>query len=488
MAVKVELNLDVTKALASADVLERRIRKISSTLADIFAKSGQGAREQILRQLSGVIDLTASTGGHVLQGESHQRFIAQQIRKMSSLPVYEPWMANLQRAGRILQPQLPGGFEYLSKFKPPPIPQTTLDPKLLAQGAKQLMGMGPLPQGPDWKTGAVGGLASIFSPWVGARLLNQAFGPVLGGMGGGGGGGFLKTIFGSGGASGFGQWYVLIQALRSARVALEEFAKAVKEGSQLYLRSAQLGTPTANLARLQRTFQTLGLPQGSIERLMAQGQFSRGLKFTGSKEFEGMVLGAGAGILSKEEMQGILNMSKDIAEVWKRIGVDANVAASNARNLFEVNISIEELKSSWGAFMSELAGEMHDVIIAVAQLTTALIRFGTFAAAVSKIIMDVTSGNTAIVQDVKHLKDMITGGDTGKDFSRFPLANVGARPESAWEKMGLVIHGGIAGSDYARQTAENTKKIADVLTGKFQPKDFVQKPIPYGEGMTFSMP
>lgn len=482
MAVKLQIGADIQAAQASLDVLEARLRKVSATAADIFRKASPQNQANILAAYG----IYTGVGGAVLQPE---KLLAQGATKLAKMARLDPGILpgtidvnKLRAASRVLEPMLPGGSEWIGKLKGSLRSggaSHILQPeKLLEQGARKLAGMGPAFTGPDIKTGIMGGLAAMFSPWIGARLLNQAFGgfPILGGGGAAGGGkGIIGGLFGPGGMSGFGEWYVFIEAVgRAARALTQDFVEAIKRGSQLYLHAAMVATSPGRLSHLEKTFQMIGLPADTAQRLMAQGQFSQGVKMTPGG-LQGTILGAGAGILGREELQAVRNLSKEIEEAWKATAMDAAVSAGAAKSLFNISMSLGGLKSAWQSFWEEIASSGEDTIRSLADLTANLLRLGTVIIALGRITDDMMkfsfTGNfemlKKIPKDWKHLVDIVSGTSPESTNQRWLGAMGGSRPEAGWERLGLIIHGGLGGTDYARQTAQNTKKIADIMSGNW---------------------
>jgi hypothetical protein len=309
-------------------------------------------------------------------------------------------------------------------------------------------------KGIDWKQVALGLGAAPFSPWVGARGLS---GSGLFGSGGGGGGGLLGRLMGTGGLGGFMEAYIAIQtAMHGLRIAFEQLTSAVQRGAQLYLKAAELGTSAFTTSRLQKTAQLLGMPESALTNLVASGQFMRGQRVTG-QDMSNILLGSGRGVLGKEDLQAVLNLSKEVAGAWNRVNADARAAAISAYALFKTNMNFGELKSAWSRLWQDLATAISPVMNLMANALTGYLR--AFAGQVEQWI-----------QVMQFLRLIPKGGDEA--FKRQIGGAPVTRPESAWEKMGLIISGGIGGSDYARQTAQNTKRIADALESKNTPVNY----------------
>ncbi len=293
--------------------------------------------------------------------------------------------------------------------------------------------------GTNWRQALLGAGAGVFSPWIGARLLNSS-GLFGGGGGAGGGGGLL-----GGGAGGFAAAFIALKVVtESLRIAFEQLKEAVKRGSELYVKSAELGLNVGVFSHLQKTLTAVGLPNAA-ERLSAFAQFApRGFRAT-APELGNALLGASRGILSREELQGILNLSGDIADAWNRTQIASLASGISAYQLFRTQLDFTVLKTNWNSLMEELAAIFSRHIRPVLRLTEAWL-------------------GAIEVFFALRLRSLGLASKTGADFQKFGgIGSATARPESGWEKMGLIINGGIGGTDYARQTAINTKAIADLL-------------------------
>lgn len=295
----------------------------------------------------------------------------------------------------------------------------------------------------DWKKVLFGAATAPFSPWVAARELAGS-----GLFGGGGRGGKGGGIWGVGGFEAFQKAFLLIKVSALAlTAAFERLMSAINKGASLYTDAAKLGTTTGMVSRLQRTFAAIGLPESAVAQLMASGQFSRGMKMSPS-QFSGALLGTGRGVLGKEEYQAIYNLQKEILVEWVRVGAAARQAAKSAFPLFQTRGLIEELKTEWSTFWQQLAAIASPYLDDLIDTTANFLRLLNLWLEVER--------------ELKLDAFLPKGRD--KDFTKVGGVAM-SRPESGWEKMGLVISGGIGGAtDYARRTAAATETIAKVVT------------------------
>lgn len=461
--------------MASIDVLEGRLRKLSAAAADIFRKASPENQANILKSYG----IYTGVGGQILQSD---RLMAEAARKSLALgplkgSIFGAYdQSKLQSAARILAPIMPGTPEWMRKLRGSITPQTILDPKLLGQGAKQLMGMGPLETGPNLKLAGMGALVSLFSPWIGARMLNeskllQSFGRVfgVGGGGGKGGGGISGALFG-GGMAGFAEAYLLIRAMQMLRYAITAFTDAVKRGSDLYLHSAMLGTAPGKLSQIQKTFAMLGMSPESAEKMLAMGQFRPGMRMSPAG-FQGMVLGA-SGILNREEMQALMNMSEVVSRAWNMAANSARQSALVSSDLFRTAFVWRQMTVEWNTLLEQMAAKFSGLATIFEMAATGFLHLANIIMefldnAPKKAAMLPGIGLPSAILDMtrKFAEAVLPLTDPNK-FVKRGLGTVMSRPEGMWERMGLVSAGGIGGTDYARQTAENTKRIADILSGK----------------------
>jgi hypothetical protein len=472
MALKIRVEGDTGNAQQAfnklgnaADVAGQKIGKLG-TLGNINPRYHAQIREAlgISSGPRGATFASASTGEFPIEKQA-QKFGAATRQMRQAMSELRPALANYKRdmtaamAGMQFTPIIPNANV------PPIIPRHIPRDSYLRQGANQLRGMGPLNMGMDWKTAGVGGIASLFSPWIGARMLNQAFGgfPGMGGPGGGqgGGGGLVKGIFGAGGMGGFGEWYIFLNALRTAaRVLTEEFVAAIKRGSELYTKAAELGTSLYKLGHVQSVFRAIGLPEGAAEKMMASGLWQRGMKMTPQSLGQSVMLGVGQGTIGREEANAILNMSKEVAEAWRLTNAAARQSASTAGDLFRVNFLFGALKAEWNTFWEQF--------VSIAAPSLELIMeslYGIFHVAnaylelLNKYKVLLGPALLAVRQFAEIMMPNVGRGD--KDFTRKIGGVHTAGSKTSWESMGLIVNGGLGGTNYARQTAENTKKIAD---------------------------
>jgi hypothetical protein len=178
----------------------------------------------------------------------------------------------------------------------------------------------------------LGAAAGIFSPWIGARLMNQS--GIFNRLGAGGGGsGMMGALFGPGGYGGFGVAYLgLSIATRALKTAFEELKHSVERVAKLYQESAAINRPVGRIAQVQAGFAAIGLSADAAKRYAKSGP----------------------GGLNAEEMMQLTNMSDRFQYNMNRSAMDAEIisnASDSAQDAFEG--------------MTELTREMHTLWVSM---------------------------------------------------------------------------------------------------------------------------
>lgn len=477
MAIKIRVEGDTGDAQQAfnklgnaADVAGQKIGKLG-TLGNINPRYHAQIREALGISKGSQGATWASAGTDEFPIEKHaQKFGAATRQMRQAMAELKPFVAEFNRGMQSIA-RMPWNPIIPNANIPPVIPMHIERDSFMRQGARQSGGMGPLNSGTNWKLAGLGIITSLFSQWAGARIMNQAFGgfPGLGHEGGGGGGGggsaLMKGIFGGGGMSGFAAWLDVNYALKRVTMfLLGEFLGALKRGSELYLKAAELGTSLYKLGHVQSVFRTIGLPEGAAEKMMASGMWQRGMKMTPQSLNQSVLLGVGQGTIGREEAQAILNMSKEVAEAWRLTNAAARQSAESAGDLFRVNFLFGALKTEWNTFWEQF--------VAIAAPSLELIMESLYG------ILHVANAYLELLNKYKWLQGpmlMAIGqfaemtmpgvGRGDKDFTKRIGGIHTAGSKTSWESMGLIVNGGLGGTNYARQTAENTKKIADHVAG-----------------------
>lgn len=301
---------------------------------------------------------------------------------------------------------------------------------------------------------ALGLAAGLFSPFAGARILS--------GEGGGGGGGFkqiINALFGGGGPGAWAQLFVGLQAAtRILRFEFEALTNAIKQGSKLFQDAALAGRAPHSLFALQAAGRSIGISGEQVNQLAYNANLFR----------PGRVINASGQLVSAAQGMGQ-------AELGTRILQGKGQFESTLKTFEAFQDDIDDSSKSLFYFMANVS-QVTDIIkggliIAVGDLAKWFNLLGfqvqTFAMivpyavkALEQWIATILGGGVGLIL-ANLTKYLPTGADLGKGI--LPPGAGGSRPESGWEKMGLIIQGGVNAVDYARQTAENTKKIADAI-------------------------
>lgn len=285
---------------------------------------------------------------------------------------------------------------------------------------------------------------------------------------------------------GFMEAFVAIKATVTAlRFAFENLKSAVESGARLFQQSAATGVHTGQLARMQMAFQGIGLSPEVANRLMTNMRLGRrsGTAAMPANEALNIALRGGVSAADVQSMMQLRNMSKEFKQYWDDSAVDAKILGDAAKPMQDINMLSErisrEWKTIWVNFAMQIEPELRatlsllgSMLKVVNELAVAFRYAGEAAAKVwiqmgGPFEMGISQLLSALL---KGLPKTPTGAQPGDEIIR---AGNNSRQNSGWEKMGLIISGGIMGSDYAKQTAQNTKKIADWTTqvGNFGDKN-----------------
>jgi|SRR5882672_284645 len=292
------------------------------------------------------------------------------------------------------------------------------------------------------------------------RIASQnAFQSIFSSLGGSSGGSLMATL---------GKTALIYKTLQysaeALRAAFSELVSAVQRGARLYTDSAKTGRGTGQLFQLQTALASAGIDESQANRLLLYGQFgSRAGRSAGSitrpgmqgggrpqMSFEGQILGAGRNVMSIGELQELKNLSQDIERSWKDAAVDAQIASQNAKSLFDLNVSFQNLKREWNTLWSELATSMSLILTpALNELKNALKAFNYLA-------------NIGLGPYIKAF------GGVGANMTQNMGVGSSRLSANSWQRMGLVMQGGALSNDAATQTAKNTAKLVQIEERKMQ--------------------
>lgn len=374
-------------------------------------------------------------------------------------PKQQLFYQNMQAQGLLTQVQAQSQAAIqMARIKVPPMLAQNTPPKI--------------PQPIDWKMVGMAGLLAPMSPWVAARALSQSglFGRLFGNMGGGGG------IWGSGGFRAFFESFVAMTVItRSLTLAFNQLKLAVESGSKLYQDSARTARPMAQLFQLQTAFSAIGMSPDAANRMLTNMQFTRGRgqirglgAMTGDQMF-GALRASGVGEMG--DMQQLVNMSREFKEAWDAVAQDAQDMAMSAKTMQEISGWTKIIKADWEALVNQIVSVFGPELVTLMQTLHEVLRDLNNQLRTLLTIRSVMAAfQSLMTMSPKKIQEAF--GTMIKNILGIPSAPGDARiggpyvpPQtSAWERMGLIINGGVMGRDYARQTAENTRRIADAVT------------------------
>ena len=280
----------------------------------------------------------------------------------------------------------------------------------------------------DWKKGALGGVAGLFNPWIGSRILSDVF---KGSGGAGGGNGTAKGIFGMGGAMGFTEFYLAFKALQLAFKALKS---VVDEVSEAYKRAASIYTNAL--------------------------QTGLGTQFSTKRSLLASIMGVSE--------QDVFRMGAQLAYLNPRLQQASDILARTATPLTQVHWHFKILETDLSATWALLANKVSPAVMTFVDSLDYLIKFlNKHAGLISKMANEGLSqaigaalgGNAKVIWDksIAPYLNAIGVLHTGAGGMPGPQSWMKQLPASHWEHQGLVIGGA---QNFARETANNTKDTA----------------------------
>ena len=168
--------------------------------------------------------------------------------------------------------------------------------------------------------------------------------------------------------------------------------------------------------------------------------------------------------VSMEEMDHYANV---VAQVGWKFRHSSEILASTAPALMMASVNMEAVKQEFKALGAVIADSIAPAVNLLAMSLQWLLAgvqalfkaFFDYMMTIPRIFKGVLE-NLPFVGDT--MKEAFAGLGGGVDT---PEASTKRLPASSWEKMGLVIGTG-AGANYAKDTAANTKRIAEILSGR----------------------
>lgn len=315
----------------------------------------------------------------------------------------------------------------------------------LRQGARSLLRMGPLQDASiNWKQVGVGMMTAPFSPWIAARELSASG---LFGRGGGGG------LFGAGGIMGFGRAFLLVKLSTDAlRISFDTLRSTISEGAKLYRESAKLAINTGRLFSIKAAAAATGLNDNDLQRLLLRGSHPTSVNQGARKNLFGEILGTAKGEMPIGNLQQIANMSKEFQDVLKNSLLDAAAWRTMAKDFQDISSLSTEVAREFKTLVAQIVDIFSD------EIKAGLKFLGSALKAANLDLLVLRVGVIRLVKGKEAAEAFLKGQQPGNQTIPLPMSGTGSSP-SPWERMGFAIGG--FGSDFARQTAENTKKTAE---------------------------
>lgn len=261
--------------------------------------------------------------------------------------------------------------------------------------------------------------AAPFSSWIGARMLSDAaFG---GGKKGGGHGGLL----GAGGAGGFAEFFIGIEALKKAfEYGSEKIKEVVEKGFQLYVRSGQLRRSVGELFSIQAAGEQVGLNQSQIDQFLLRNQWGKAR--TSLQNF---------GVFSQ-----IGGLSKDFKEAYGWASEIAPIWDKTARTTFEIHNNIYRMKQDWLAMWAD--SSFLNALDKLSGITDKMLHAGNISGnnpfnSALQSVFPVLGSIWNAIPSIPSSSSSIPGAPDFPLKQSLPIMG-------AWEKMGFVIGGGKA--------------------------------------------
>jgi len=308
---------------------------------------------------------------------------------------------------------------------------------------------------------------SPFSPYFGARTLAQSgvfgkgtsfasIGPVIGGV---------------------------IVGMKLFHLALSALTAAVERGAKLYQQAAMTAKSPSALAGVQLALQGIGISPSAANQLLLQAQWARGRGIGGN--IGGMLVRAGGSTGQTGEMQQIANMSKELNYMFQRSKDAADTLGKTSGAMQRISMQADIFKNQWSAAFSEFMSANEGIIRQIAVLGTGFAKLITLIA--RPVMALISGGSTEFYNAIFKTTNLGKGpGDQRlAGGAASPLMGAGA----ALQRIGFSF-GNFPGIDYAKQTAQNTRRIADAVSGGSASRGIWSTPYlnPGRQGAAFNMP
>lgn len=286
--------------------------------------------------------------------------------------------------------------------------------------------------------------------------------PIISSAGGGGSfGGLFRALGLGGGGSAAGGIPVVAAALAAfaltvkvAKEAMEQLVKAVQEGAKLFTDSARLGLPQGQLFGIRAGLNAIGVT--NADQILLQGEFGGMMRqgrggLTGrsvtsrrgmSADVDGIMVGA-MRVGNMGDIQAIHNLSGYLHEFIKESKLDENIMKATSRQLYETSFAWNRFKTELTATFSGFAAEISVLLIPLLKMATAYLH----------------NYNVIFFEVIKKLQQW---GIISKSLDFSNVGGMGNQriQANAMQRMGFVFGSGNFQTNYASETARNTKQTA----------------------------
>lgn len=309
------------------------------------------------------------------------------------------------------------------------------------------------------------GIATLFNPFVGARLLSDII--PKGGMSGGKG--VSGAIFGAAGAAGYGEIFVVVKSLELVfKILVGSIRKTIEaydDARKLYAKSLMSGLGLGFSAKRQNLADVLGVSEQEVIRFGAAWTYLNGrLQFASDTMAKNATPLAGVGwefkILEKNLQAIWSTIASGLAPGFKQLISEFNdfLAALGKSQFLEVVAAtidvifiglndviglIEIIVNSFTVGLRVISDAIAIMMIKAINLFEKA-RYGAFGGVTplddSAIRKDLVDSTTALWNEVANYGANFFGAKTNNVPA--PQSFMKQLPASTWEKMGLMVGGG----------------------------------------------
>lgn len=253
-------------------------------------------------------------------------------------------------------------------------------------------------------------------------------------------------------------------AIGAAVLAIHEFGRSVREGTDLYNRASRLGISPEKLYQIDRMASAAGMRPEKLEELILAGEFRKGTPIT----FEGLMMGARR-MGDSASLQQLMNQ-KGLIEWQLRQSSGRGDEVNQISGRFkELSVLSSDISSSWGMIKTRIAGAFTDTTgLKVTMTGIADVMNKISRVDVTKAVRDTNAafmpGIGSVLGLLPEVASALVGPKASTNLKRFPFLGQTALHPNAnrWERLGFAT--GPGGDPYLhtmQEIARNTKKMSD---------------------------